>query len=65
MVITTSKTAELVKLTEFFWDINIAFANQLSLICDEIGINTLELIKLSNHHQVNILQPGCGVEDIV
>lgn len=63
LFITTSKTAEMVKLTEnSFRDVNIAFANQLSLICDEIGINTLELIELSNHHpRVNILQPGCGV----
>ena len=51
------------KLTEnSFRDVNIAFANELSLICDKLGINVWELIKLANHHpRVNILQPGCGV----
>ncbi len=60
---TNSKTAEMVKLTEnSFRDINIAFANELSIICDEINIDINELIKLSNHHpRVNILKPGCGV----
>ena len=60
---TTSRTAELVKLTEnSFRDVNIAFANELSLICDHLGINTRELIRLANYHpRVNVLQPGCGV----
>jgi UDP-N-acetyl-D-mannosaminuronic acid dehydrogenase len=51
------------KLTEnSFRDVNIAFANELSLICDELGINVWELIELANHHpRVNILQPGPGV----
>ena len=51
------------KLTEnAFRDVNIAFANELSLICDELDINVWELIKLSNRHpRVNILQPGPGV----
>ena len=60
---TNAKTAEMVKLTEnSFRDINIAFANELSIICDEIDIDVNELIKLSNYHpRVNILKPGCGV----
>ena len=51
------------KLTEnSFRDVNIAFANELSLICDRLGINVWELIRLTNHHpRVNILQPGPGV----
>jgi UDP-N-acetyl-D-mannosaminuronic acid dehydrogenase len=51
------------KLTEnSFRDVNIAFANELSLICDELDINVWELIKLANRHpRVNILQPGPGV----
>jgi UDP-N-acetyl-D-mannosaminuronic acid dehydrogenase len=63
ILVTTDKTAEMVKLTEnSFRDVNIAFANELSLICDHLGINVRELIRLSNHHpRVNILQPGCGV----
>jgi UDP-N-acetyl-D-mannosaminuronic acid dehydrogenase len=60
---TSARTAELCKLTEnAFRDVNIAFANELSLICDRLGINVWELIKLANHHpRVNILQPGPGV----
>ena len=60
---TDSRTAELAKLTEnSFRDVNIAFANELSLICDQEGINVWELIKLANRHpRVNILQPGPGV----
>tara|TARA_R110002049_G_scaffold239433_2_gene412630 strand:+ start:866 stop:2074 length:1209 start_codon:yes stop_codon:yes gene_type:complete len=60
---TTAKTAELSKLTEnSFRDVNIAFANELSLICDKENIDVWELIKLANHHpRVNILQPGPGV----
>ena len=51
------------KLTEnSFRDVNIALANELSLVCDHLGINVRELIHLANHHpRVNVLQPGCGV----
>lgn len=60
---TNAVTAELAKLTEnSFRDVNIAFANELSLICDELEVNVWELISLANHHpRVNILQPGPGV----
>ncbi|MFP7412674.1 UDP-N-acetyl-D-mannosamine dehydrogenase [Priestia filamentosa] len=60
---TSAKTAELAKLTEnSFRDVNIAFANELSMICDKLDINVWELIELANHHpRVNILQPGPGV----
>jgi UDP-N-acetyl-D-mannosaminuronic acid dehydrogenase len=60
---TEARTAEMAKLTEnAFRDVNIAFANELSLICDRLGINVWELIKLANHHpRVNVLQPGPGV----
>jgi len=60
---TDAKTAEMCKLTEnSFRDVNIAFANELSLICDKEGINVWDLIELANHHpRVNILQPGTGV----
>ena len=60
---TNSRTAELCKLTEnSSRDVQIAFANELSLICDKAGINVWELIELANKHpRVNILQPGCGV----
>jgi UDP-N-acetyl-D-mannosaminuronic acid dehydrogenase len=60
---TDSATAEMAKLTEnAFRDVNIAFANELSLICDREGISVWELIKLANRHpRVNILQPGPGV----
>lgn len=60
---TDAKTAELSKLSEnSFRDVNIAFANELSLICDQENINVWELIKLANRHpRVNILQPGPGV----
>lgn len=60
---TDAATAELAKLTEnAFRDVNIAFANELSLICDGYGINVRELISLANKHpRVNILQPGPGV----
>src|SRR5690606_31901047 len=62
-VTTNARTAELAKLTEnSFRDVNIAFANELSIICEELNINVWELIKLANRHpRVNILQPGCGV----
>jgi UDP-N-acetyl-D-mannosaminuronic acid dehydrogenase len=60
---TNSRTAEMVKLTEnSFRDVNIAFANELSLICDKEGIDVWELISLANRHpRVKILQPGPGV----
>lgn len=60
---TDCRTAEMCKLTEnSSRDVQIAFANELSLICDKAGINVWELINLANKHpRVNILQPGCGV----
>ena len=60
---TNARTAEMCKLTEnSSRDVQIAFANELSLICDKAGINVWELIRLANKHpRVNILQPGCGV----
>ncbi len=60
---TNARTAEMCKLTEnSSRDVQIAFANELSLICDKAGINVWELIALANKHpRVNILQPGCGV----
>lgn len=60
---TTAKTAEMVKLTEnSFRDVNIAFANEISMIADVEGINTWEVIELANRHpRVNILSPGPGV----
>ena len=60
---TNARTAEMCKLTEnSSRDVQIAFANELSLICDRAGINVWELIRLANKHpRVNILQPGCGV----
>ena len=62
-ITTDVRTAEMCKLTEnSFRDVNIAFANELSVICDKLGINVWELIKLSNRHpRVDILQPGAGV----
>jgi UDP-N-acetyl-D-mannosaminuronic acid dehydrogenase len=60
---TNVRTAEMCKLTEnSFRDVGIAFANELSIICDRLEINVWELIRLANHHpRVNILQPGPGV----
>lgn len=60
---TDAKTAEMCKLVEnSYRDVNIAFANELSMICEEAEINVRELIDLANKHpRVNILQPGCGV----
>lgn len=60
---TNARTAEMCKLTEnSSRDVQIAFANELSLICDKAGINVWDLINLANKHpRVNILQPGCGV----
>lgn len=62
-VITNARTAEMCKLTEnSFRDVNIAFANELSIICDTLDINVWELIRLANRHpRVSILQPGPGV----
>ena len=61
--LTDARTAEMCKLTEnAFRDVNIAFANELSMICDELGIDVWKLIELANRHpRVNILQPGPGV----
>jgi len=61
--LTDARTAELAKLTEnAFRDVNIAFANELSLVCDKLGVNVWELIRLANRHpRVKILQPGPGV----
>ena len=63
LLLTTATTAEMAKLTEnSFRDVNIAFANELSIICDKLAIDVWELIELANHHpRVNILQPGPGV----
>ncbi|MGP5086283.1 UDP-N-acetyl-D-mannosamine dehydrogenase [Brachybacterium tyrofermentans] len=63
LLVTDAKTAEMAKLTEnAFRDVNIAFANELSIIADRQGIDVWELIELANHHpRVNILQPGPGV----
>lgn len=60
---TSVRTAELCKLAEnSFRDVNIAYANELSMICDKLDIDVAELIRLANRHpRVNILQPGCGV----
>jgi UDP-N-acetyl-D-mannosaminuronic acid dehydrogenase len=62
-IATTSRAAEMVKLTEnAFRDTNIAFANELSLICDRYEINVWEVIDLANRHpRVNVLRPGPGV----
>lgn len=63
IIATNPQVAEMAKLTEnSFRDVNIAFANELSLICDRLDINVWELISLANRHpRVNILQPGPGV----
>lgn len=60
---TDARTAEMVKLAEnSFRDVSIAYANELSLLCDRFGINVWELIRIANRHpRVNILQPGPGV----
>lgn len=60
---TDSRTAEMIKLTEnSFRDVNIAFANELSLICEELGLDVWEVVDLANRHpRVNILRPGAGV----
>ena len=61
--VTTARTAELVKLTEnAHRDVNIAFANEVSLVCDALGVDAWELIDLANRHpRVNVLRPGPGV----
>jgi UDP-N-acetyl-D-mannosaminuronic acid dehydrogenase len=61
--LTDAGTAELVKLTEnAFRDVNIAFANELSLICDSLGLNIWRVIDLANRHpRVSVLDPGAGV----
>lgn len=63
LLLTDARTAEMAKLTEnAFRDVNIAFANELSIISEKQGIDVWELIELANHHpRVNILQPGPGV----
>ncbi|MEO5367665.1 MAG: UDP-N-acetyl-D-mannosamine dehydrogenase [Magnetococcus sp. WYHC-3] len=60
---TSAETAEMAKLTEnAYRDVNIAFANELSMLCGRFGVDVWELIRLANHHpRVNILQPGAGV----
>ena len=62
-IVTNARTAEMCKLTEnSFRDVNIAFANELSIICGKLNINVWELISLANRHpRVNVLQPGAGV----
>ena len=62
-IVTNCRTAEMCKLTEnSFRDVNIAFANELSIICDKLDVNVWELLRLANHHpRVNILNPGPGV----
>lgn len=62
-IVTNARTAEMAKLTEnSYRDVNIAFANELSIICDELAIDVWELIALANRHpRVDILQPGPGV----
>ncbi len=59
----TAREAEMVKLVEnSFRDVNLAFANEISMLCDELGISDRRVIELANHHpRVNILSPGCGV----
>ncbi|MCX7542896.1 UDP-N-acetyl-D-mannosamine dehydrogenase [Corynebacterium sp. P5848] len=63
ILLTDAVTAEMAKLTEnSFRDVNIAFANELSIICEKIGVDVWELIELANHHpRVSILNPGPGV----
>ena len=63
IALTSARTAEMCKLTEnSFRDVNIAFANELSILCESLKIDVWELIRLANRHpRVEILQPGCGV----
>ena len=62
-ITTTAKVAEMVKLSEnAFRDVNIAFANELSLVCDKLGVDVWDVIRLANRHpRVNVLTPGPGV----
>jgi UDP-N-acetyl-D-mannosaminuronic acid dehydrogenase len=62
-IVTTARTAEMCKLVEnSFRDVNIAFANELSIVCDTLKLDVWEVIRLANRHpRVNILQPGPGV----
>ena len=62
-MITDTRSAEMAKLTEnSFRDVNIAFANELSVICDQLGMEVWEVIRLANRHpRVDILRPGPGV----
>src|SRR6185437_16255098 len=61
--LTNARTAELTKLSEnAYRDVNIAFANELSLICEKLGVDVWKAIEMANHHpRVSILQPGPGV----
>ena len=63
LLVSNARTAEMCKLTEnSYRDVNIAFANELSIICAKLGIDVWELIRLANHHpRVKVLQPGAGV----
>ncbi len=63
LLVTNARTAEMTKLAEnSFRDVNIAFANELSMLAHRFGINVWEMIRLANHHpRVNILRPGAGV----
>lgn len=63
MHLTNARTAELAKLVEnAYRDVNIAFANELSIVCDQLSVNVWDLIELANKHpRVNILSPGPGV----
>ena len=63
LILCNSRTAEMAKLVEnASRDVQIAFANELSILCDDMGIEVRELIEIANRHpRVNILQPGCGV----
>jgi UDP-N-acetyl-D-mannosaminuronic acid dehydrogenase len=62
-IVTSARAAEMVKLVEnAFRDVNIAFANELSIVCDALQLNVWEVIRLANRHpRVNVLQPGPGV----
>ncbi|MDD5418156.1 MAG: nucleotide sugar dehydrogenase [Candidatus Nanoarchaeia archaeon] len=63
VISTSAKVAEMTKVAEnTYRDVNIAYANELALVCEELGINVYEVIKYANMHpRVNILSPGCGV----
>jgi UDP-N-acetyl-D-mannosaminuronic acid dehydrogenase len=63
IVLTDASSAEMAKLTEnSFRDVNIAFANELASVCEQVGVDVWEVIRLANHHpRVNVLNPGPGV----